>query len=146
LFFLAYPLLTGDPALGIKLSEDDAESALSTWDWLGRYYLPRLGVGLKFVGFFFLRLYVANEIDLKHNKNEMTNLEAKMISYYMSRGLDDKQAAKAVIESLARTERNFVIRKNERIMGQSVDLEYNDLKGLLERVLDRINMSDDAKR
>ncbi len=53
LLFLAYPLVA-DSILAGKPSGE-------LWDWVWKYFLPRLTVGLilQFVGFFFLRLYVS---------------------------------------------------------------------------------------
>lgn len=69
----------------------------------------RPGVAISFVGFFFLRLYVANELDLKHNK--------------------DAPSKKEIMKSLAQTERNFVLKKNERSASTELLSEYNDRQG-----------------
>lgn len=62
--------------LGLPLIQQASNSAISSTDlnslfW--RQYLTRLPVGLllQFVAFFFLRLYVSCEMDIKHNKNEI---------------------------------------------------------------------------
>ena len=56
----------------------------------GVIYRISLVVLVQFVGFFFLRLYVGNELDIKQNKNEITNLELKAIACYLSEKNDFK--------------------------------------------------------
>lgn len=111
----------------------------SSWGIL-RMYLPRFSVGLllQFVGFFFLRLYVANELDLKHNKNEITNLEMKMMALQLAKEFQDAPSRKEIMKSLAQTERNFVLKKNERSVSSEALSEYNDLRGLIERLVSKI--------
>jgi hypothetical protein len=101
--------------------------------WLAKYYVPRLAVGLllQLVGFFFLRLYVANENDIRHNSNEITNLEAKMVAALLACERDDKSLFKPIIESLAKTERNFILKKSEKTVLQDEDRKYNDLKDVV---------------
>lgn len=109
------------------------------FSWAARYYAPRFAVGLllQFVGFFFLRLYVANENDLKHNKNELTNLEMKMIGLQLAQQFSDASSKKEIIKSFAQTERNFILKKNERSSSYEAS-DYNDLKGLLDKLVDKI--------
>jgi uncharacterized membrane protein len=108
--------------------------------WATRYYLPRFAVGLllQFVGFFFLRLYVANENDLKHNKNELTNLEMKMMGLQLAQQFGDAASKKEIMKSLAQTERNFILKKNERSTSHEVLTEYNDLRGFMDKLVDKI--------
>jgi hypothetical protein len=105
-----------------------------------RTYLPRFSVGLllQFVGFFFLRLYVANELDLKHNKNEITNIELKMMALQLSKEFDDAFSKKEIMKSLAQTERNFILKKNEKSVSIESLSEYNDLRGLVEKLVSKI--------
>ena len=108
--------------------------------WAAQYYLPRFAVGLllQFVGFFFLRLYVANELDLKHNKNEITNLEMKMMGVQLAQSFGDAASKKEIMKSLAATERNFLIKKNEKTTSTEVVGEYNDMKGLVEKLIEKL--------
>jgi hypothetical protein len=98
------------------------------------HYLPKVALGalIQLIAFFFLRLYSANQQDLKHNKNEITNVDMWMLS------LTVVQTEKNVVEIarvLSRTERNFVLRKGERTVATDNTLEYNDVKDLLERAI-----------
>jgi hypothetical protein len=83
-------------------------------------------------------LYVANELDLKHNKNEITNIEMKMMGVQLAQTFGDASSKKEILKSLAATERNFLIKKNERSISTEAMTEYNDMKGLLEKVISKL--------
>src|SRR5262249_10797061 len=127
---LAWPLVSA----AFFPSPELVSTELNSWGIL-RIYLPRFSVGLllQFVGFFFLRLYVANELDLKHNKNEITNLEMKMMAVQLAQEFKDAPSKKEIMKSLAQTERNFILKKNERSASTESLSEYNDLRGLIEK-------------
>ncbi|SEM76792.1 hypothetical protein [Bradyrhizobium sp. OK095] len=131
---LAWPLVAASFQPAIEAKE------FNVLAWASQYYLPRFAVGilLQFVGFFFLRLYVANELDLKHNKNEITNFEMKMIGVQLAQSFGDAPSKKEIIKSLAATERNFLIKKNEKSISTEAMSEYNDMKGLLEKVVSKL--------
>jgi hypothetical protein len=104
--FLAWPLLAQ------TIFPTDPR-AISVVPWVAQYYLPRFAVGLllQFVGFFFLRLYVANELDLKHNKNEITNLEMKMIGLQLARSIGDAASKKRNHKVVCQYRTQFHIKK-----------------------------------
>jgi TRAP-type C4-dicarboxylate transport system permease small subunit len=131
---LAWPLIAASFQQVVELKD------FSILAWASQYYLPRFAVGilLQFVGFFFLRLYVANELDLKHNKNEITNFEMKMIGVQLAQSFGDAPSKKEIVRSLAATERNFLIKKNERTISTEAITEYNDMKGLLEKIVNKL--------
>jgi hypothetical protein len=132
---LAWPLI----AQGLLQAPSDAVN-MDVMPWFTRNYLPRFAVGLllQFVGFFFLRLYVANELDLKHNKNELTNIELIMMGIQLSKDAGNAASRKDVIKSLMNTERNFLIKKNEKSVSTEALTEYNDLKGLIDKLVSKI--------
>lgn len=106
------------------------------WFAFAQHALPRvtLGVLIQVVGFFFLRLYVANELDLKHTKNELTNFDAWMVALHLSRDPGAGRSPKPVIERLSATERNFILKKNERTVGIETRSDHNDLVELLKKI------------
>lgn len=134
---LAWPLIAQSLRADIPEIGTDAKDVFR---WLAQTYLPRFAVAilLQFVGFFFLRLYVANELDLKHNRNELTNLEVKMMALQLAVKFGDASIKKEIVRVLAKTERNFVLKKNEKIISADNLTEYNDLKAVLEQVLRKI--------
>lgn len=81
---------------------------------------------------------MANELDLKHNKNEITNFEMKMIGVQLAQSFGDAPSKKEIVRSLAATERNFLIKKNEKTISTEAITEYNDLKGLLEKIVNKL--------
>jgi len=136
--FIALAMLASPLIAQLLTSSETPEPGVMSW--FARYYLPRFAVGLllQFVGFFFLRLYVANELDLKHNKNELTNLELRMMGLQVAKASGDAPSRKEVIRSLMNTERNFLIKKNEKSVSTEALTEYNDLKGLIEKLVNKI--------
>lgn len=132
--FAAFSLLSYFVLLQVNLEQgSDYISFMMKW------YLPRITIVilLQFVGFFFLRLYVASELDLKHNKNEITNIESQFMAYLMSReyGAD---LVKIVVEKMASTERNFIIKNGEKTISLENESQYNDLKELSLKIVDKI--------
>ena len=103
----------------------------------GVIYRISLVVLVQFVGFFFLRLYVGNELDIKQNKNEITNLELKAIACYLSEKNKSNNVG-SIIESLVREERNFVLKGGDKSVSHESKHEFNDLSGMLKVAIDKI--------
>src|SRR5262249_28919193 len=80
---------------------------------VSRELLYRLGFALllQTVGFFFLRLYVKNHTDIKYYNNELTNLDVKEAAVRLT--LEKKGSVSKLVDSLSKTERNFVLKKGE---------------------------------
>lgn len=122
----------------------EAKSTLSLFS----HFLPRtsLGVLLAVISFFFLRIYAAIEQDLKHNKNEITNIEARIMALSVSMAAKDSQSLREVVKSFAMTERNFILKKNEHTVASEVDNKYNDMKELTTDVLKLFVLSRDREK
>jgi hypothetical protein len=134
-FSIAALLILGFPLLV------DIQSAVTTGDkeiYLSvvQRTLPRvsLGVLVQIVGFFFLRLYVTNEMDLKHTKNEVTNFEAWMIAVALAKRSDNDVARTLVLRRMIETERNFILRKGDRTISIENDSKYNDVLHAIEAI------------
>ena len=108
-------------------------------EYFVRWFLPRISIVLllQFVGFLFLRLYISNELDLKHNKNKITNVEAKIMAYAMSKEFGS-DLVKLVVDKMSSTERNFIIKSGEKTIAIENDSQYNDLRNLIEKLADKI--------
>ncbi len=78
-------------------------------------YLPRLTLVLliELFGYFFLRLYKSGLEEIKYFQNELTNLEQKHIAIITAFKQNDTETIKSVINSLANTERNRIINKDQ---------------------------------
>lgn len=101
--------------------------------------VPRfmLVVFIEVFAYFFLRLYRNGLSEIKYFQNELTNFEAKLIAVEYAVATDHAEALKTSLESLARTERNFILEKGqttvelERAKSES-ELTRNIIKTLPE--------------
>jgi hypothetical protein len=101
--------------------------------------VPRtmLVVFIEVFAYFFLRLYRVGLADMKYFQNELTNIESKLISVEYAVATDHSESLKASLESLAKTERNFILEKGqttvelERAKSES-ELVRNVLKAIPE--------------
>jgi ABC-type multidrug transport system fused ATPase/permease subunit len=98
---------------------------------LGRELLYRLGFALllQTVGYFFLRLYVKNHIDIKYYNNELTNLDVKEAAIRLT--LDRKLGLTKLVEGLSKIERNFILKKGENSI-------YDDHREYLGNIADKV--------
>lgn len=69
--------------------------------------------------YFFLRLYKQAISEIKYTHNELTNLESKISAFKFAYITDCKDSIKKSIEELAKTERNFILKRRQT----SVELE-----------------------
>jgi len=107
------------------------------------HYIPRLStiIFIEIFAFFFLKIYKTNLSDIKYFHNERTNIEQKILSLKAAVMINDAGQLKTVIEELARTERNRILKKNET----TVELERERTKlnidknviDLLKSILDK---------
>lgn len=94
--------------------QDGDISVSAAWVDLAKVYAPRLSLVLiiEIIDFFFLKLYRATFMEIRYVQNEITNVEMKLIALnvailHQARVLDD------VIETLVKTDRNFIIDKGQ---------------------------------
>ena len=130
IFFLGYSLL------GVESKEITSNEYFF-------HFLPRfsLSILVEIFSFFFLKLYKSNLDDIKYFNNEKTNIEMKIIAIKTAFVFDDKESVKQLIIELAKTERNFILKKGEstvELEKRKSDLNSNDnlLNGIL-KVIDR---------
>lgn len=84
------------------------------WSFLV-HYLPRLTLILfiELFAYFFLYLYKTSLGEIKYYQNELTNLEAKHTALIAAFKQNDTTTINSVISSLATTERNRILNKNQ---------------------------------
>ncbi len=119
---LVLGIMTTVAGLGVLAYVVFAAEELANNPWLvSAYYLPRLSlvVFIEVFAYFFLRLYKSSLIDIKYFQNEITNVEAKYIATQLASGSTDEKIQGEVIDTLAKTERNFVLQRGQT----TVDLE-----------------------
>ncbi len=85
------------------------------------YYVPRISlvIFIEIFAYFFLKLYKQNLSEIKYFQNELTNIEAWYTSLQMALADDDPTVRGKITQTLAETERNFVLEKGQ----STVDLE-----------------------
>lgn len=78
-------------------------------------FVPRLSLVLliEVFAYFFLRLYKAGLDEVRYCENEITNIEMRHLGLWAAEASKDKDALLAVIKSLAETERNHVLSKDQ---------------------------------
>ena len=88
---------------------------------LAAYFVPRVSLVLlvEVFAYFFLRLYKQSLEEIKYFQNEITNVESRMIAMYFASRVEDPALGARLAEELARTERNFILGKDQT----TVDLE-----------------------
>lgn len=91
--------------------------------------MPRiaLAVAVEVVAFFFLRLYKYSISDIKYYQNELTNIELKALAVVIQSGHKNAEM-KDVAASLISTERNFIIKKDER----TIDILHEEVRATAE--------------
>lgn len=104
-------------------------------------FLPRLSLVLliEVFAFFFLSLYKTTLSEIKYFQNEVTSMESKYMALRLAAQSDSGEHLASAIDSLAKTERNFILNKDQT----TVDLERaridqaerSDLTGKLAELL-----------
>lgn len=99
-------------------------------------FLARLGLVLiiESVAFFFLKLYREDRSMIRYLRNEITNLETKCLSLKAALSFGSSADITKVLQSLSSTERNFIVKKGERVMSE---ITYENSEIILEKLLNR---------
>ncbi|WP_139433678.1 hypothetical protein [Aeromonas veronii] len=97
-------------------------------------FAPRimLVIFIEMFAYFFLRLYKQGLSEIKYFQNELTNIESKVIALEVCYLNDDNQAMTTVIDALSKTERNFVLEKDQTTIEiEKSKLDTETTKGLM---------------
>lgn len=78
-------------------------------------FAPRISlvIVIELFAYFFLGLYKSNLSEIKYFHNELTNVEHKYLSLEESLASADQDTVKEIIKDIAKTERNFLLKKGE---------------------------------
>lgn len=98
----------------------------------------------EFFAFFFLRLYKNIQEDIKYYQNEISNIELKTFAVMITLANNDISLLKPIIEQLATTERNFVLKKGETTVG--LEREKRDKNEIFELVHAMMNTQPRNKK
>lgn len=84
-------------------------------------FVPRLSLVLliEIFAYFFLSLYKTTLSEIKYFQNEVTSIEAKFMALRLAAQSDSPEHLASAIDSLSKTERNFILNKDQT----TVDLE-----------------------
>lgn len=113
---------------------DNSNSILS-------YYISRISIVVftEIFAFFFLKMYKANQNDLKYLNNEMTTISIKIIALKTAISSKNADIMKITIEELVKTERNFVLKKDESTIElEKHKIESNENTKIIETLKDLV--------
>ena len=108
------------------------------------YYIPRVSlvVFIELFAYFFLRLYKTSLSDIKYFQNELTNVGSRFAALTVALDAGDPQLLANVLTDLAKTERNFILKKDETTIElEKARLEqqtWSDAGGILNKLADKI--------
>jgi hypothetical protein len=99
-------------------------------------FVARFGlvVIIESVAFFFLKLYREDRNMIRYLRNEITNLELKAIALRTALAFGTPADITKILQSLMAVERNFLVKKGERIMS---DVTYENSEIMIEKILSR---------
>lgn len=98
------------------------------------HYLPRLSIVVfaEVFAFFFLKNYRNNLDGIRYFHNEITNIESRSMAVEVACYIGDKAMLNGVIDSLAKTERNFRLQKDETTPDiEQSKIEANGIREIL---------------
>ncbi|WP_421302461.1 hypothetical protein [Aeromonas veronii] len=97
------------------LAYEGAESNSQFFKNLILPLVPRimLVIFIEIFAYFFLRLYKNGLSEIKYFQNELTNVESKLVALELSYLSDNNDTMASVIQSLVKTERNFILENGQ---------------------------------
>jgi hypothetical protein len=107
------------------------------------HYIPRISlvIFIEIFAFFFLKLYKSNLLEIKYFNNEKTNIDFKLITLKTALFQDDMEMIKLCLSELIKTERNFVLKKDETTVEiEKIKTEKHDnqiMASLFEKLLSK---------
>lgn len=91
---------------------------------------------LQLVSFFFLRLYVSNQSDAKYFSNEISNAEVRLQAYIAAKETGDTKIIADFVKKISGPERNFILKKGERVIFSSETPDIKDLSTSISEMKD----------
>ncbi len=96
--------------------------------------IPRVTfvIFIEVFAYFFLRLYKQGLTEIKYFQNELTNVESKITALEVAYIKNDTNAISNVIDALSKTERNFILNKDQTTIEiEKTRLDTETTKGLM---------------
>lgn len=117
--------VNGIAAMGlfIYLSYLHPENRDFSWMSIMFFVVPKIAFVLLFesMSFFFLKAYRDDRNMMRYLRNEATNMESRFLGLSAAILFSDTVNITKAVESLMKTERNFTVKKGERLILDSLD-------------------------
>lgn len=113
------------------------------WGYFLQTFIPKLSFVIIFesVSFFFLRAYADDRNMLKYLRNELTNVELKGVALLGSVYIGDEKSANSILDRLMQTERNFVLKKGDRIAAEVLFKENSIfVEDIIRNIVDKAKL------
>ncbi|MDN3494248.1 hypothetical protein [Winogradskyella bathintestinalis] len=107
------------------------------------HYLPRLSliIFIEVFAYFFLRLYKLNLNDMKYFQNELTTVELKLASITTAINFGKDIDISAITLELAKTERNFILKKGETTVElEKAKINKSDINELVKSITNSVKV------
>lgn len=104
-------------------------------------FIPRLSlvILIEIFAYFFLGLYKSSLSEIKYFQNEITNIESKYTAMEYAVQYGEKESINSVLNQIANTERNFLLKKGESTVLLEQDRINGELKGsFLQKLTDLV--------
>jgi len=107
-------------------------------------FVPRLSlvVLIEIFAYFFLGLYKSSLSEIKYFQNEITNIESKYVAMEYAVQYGEKDSINTVLNQIAATERNFLLKKGESTVSLEQDRINGELKGsFIQKLTDLVGVA-----
>lgn len=111
------------------------------------FYLPRISlvVFVELFSYFFLNLYKWSLAEIKYFQNEITNMEARFTCLQIAMQEREAGLLPIVVETLARTERNFILSKDQTTVALARSKQESETSIGLLQVVEKILSRSEKK-
>lgn len=112
-------------------------------------FAPRISLALfvEIFSFFFLKLYRRNLDDIKYLTNEITNVKLKLLALRASFLKDAGDFTGNILQELAKTERNFILKNKESTVEiEKMRIDSDEQNKLIENIATIFKRESNLKR
>lgn len=104
-----------------------------------------LAVFIQVFAYFFLRLYRYSIFEIKYFQNEITVAQFKLLALVGAMQTKDNAVVGAICQDLAKTERNFVLKKGESTVALKRDEIERDYETRLFTLIEKLESSEKSR-
>lgn len=94
-----------------------------------------LSVFINVIAFFFFRMYLSNQNDIKQNNNEQSTLNLKLTSLYVANSQDNKDLLAFLTIEFSRSERNIILNSDQRRATDSTEPNRNEFVEIIKTIV-----------